>query len=542
MFTARAKSHTRWTATGMTAGRVAVGWISGAVVCFGATAAPAGGSPASTEPWQRVDPTQVMESLRSLPTSRAALGDHAHQQGLRKTERLLADRLREFGYEPEIQKIEWASPAMRLGDTGGDDSGSRVDAAASNQPEFWNNLIVDIPGREIPREVLLIGAHFDAVPRTPGADDNGTGTAALLEIARVLRDVPMKRTVRLVFFNLEEIGLVGSRHYAAWHARERGVTRADDGRAERIVGMVSLEMLGYYCDTEGCQKSPIGPIEGVYTPPTRGDTLAVVTTAAVRPLSEKFTAGFERGSEGLKITRFDFLPVPIPDILRSDHAPFLTAGIPAIMLTDTSNFRNPHYHTPTDTVETIDPARYVKAVRGVVSAIVSIAEPSAVAGSSAGDAQAASANRADTQDAVTARTANVVMVLNDWHAAAAAADFDRYFGHMTDGAVFIGTDDTERWTVAEFKAYAKPYFDQGKGWTYLPIERHVTFNASGEIAWFDEKLDNSKYGRCRGSGVLVPVDGTWKIEQYVLSFPVPNDLAGDVVAIIKDHQKKTQSK
>lgn len=113
-------------------------------------------------------------------------------------------------------------------------------------------------------------------------------------------------------------------------------------------------------------------------------------------------------------------------------------------------------------------------------------------------------------------------VLDDFHDAAAKADGARYFGHFTADAVFVGTDATERWTVAEFKAYAEPHFSKGQGWTYTPIGREVHLGPDGKTAWFYERLRNAKYGETRGSGVLVIADGRWRIAQYVLSFPVPN--------------------
>jgi aminopeptidase YwaD len=347
-------------------------------------------------PVEDVSHDAVVEVLRALPTSRAAIGDDQAREGLRKTETLLIERLKGFGYEPKVQEIPWVSPAQRLGrstdasakpkDQSGEKSKepAKDDAKeppASNAqpvatppaepapdepaPKFWNNIIVDIKGTELPDEVIVIGAHFDAVPRTPGADDNGTGTAALVELARVLKDQPLKRTVRLIFFNLEEAGLIGSRHYAAEFSQNPGT--------ERLVGMISLEMLGFFCLEEGCQKSPIKAIPGVFEPPTKGDTLASVTIGVHKDFSGRIATAFEAGSDGVKITRFDFFPAPIPDILRSDHAPFLAISVPSIMLTDTANFRNPNYHKPTDTIETLNLDRYVRSVRGVVSVAMSLA-------------------------------------------------------------------------------------------------------------------------------------------------------------------------
>lgn len=137
-------------------------------------------------------------------------------------------------------------------------------------------------------------------------------------------------------------------------------------------------------------------------------------------------------------------------------------------------------------------------------------------------------------------TAPILNVLRDFHDAAAHADGARYFAHLTPDAVFVGTDATERWSKDQFKAYAEPYFSKGKGWTYTPHDCHIVISADGNTAWFDEQLDNAKYGPCRGSGVLVragkPTDADqgWKIAQYVLSVPIPNDLMPKVAEIIRN--------
>jgi len=128
----------------------------------------------------------------------------------------------------------------------------------------------------------------------------------------------------------------------------------------------------------------------------------------------------------------------------------------------------------------------------------------------------------------------VNVVLNDWHDAAAKADFSRYFDHFaSDSAIFMGTDATERWTVAEFKPWAKPYFDKGKAWNFTPVERHVFFADNGQTAWFDEALDTPNLGPARGSGVLVKKQGVWKIAHYNLSIPIPNAIADTVVDQVK---------
>lgn len=127
-------------------------------------------------------------------------------------------------------------------------------------------------------------------------------------------------------------------------------------------------------------------------------------------------------------------------------------------------------------------------------------------------------------------------LLDRFHDAAAKARFEDYFASFTPDGVFIGTDASERWSVEQFKAYAKPHFDKGRGWTYTVAERHMNVSADGRHASFDELLDNASLGRCRGTGVLRRVNDQWRIEQYHLTIPVPNDLANEVVKRIREHK------
>jgi ketosteroid isomerase-like protein len=136
-------------------------------------------------------------------------------------------------------------------------------------------------------------------------------------------------------------------------------------------------------------------------------------------------------------------------------------------------------------------------------------------------------------DAADARRKAVGAVLDDWHKAAADAKLDRYFGHFTEDAVFFGTDATERWNREEFRKYAKPFFDKGKAWSFKATQRHVTLSKDGNLAWFDEVLDTPNLGPARGTGVLVSDAGTWKIAQYHLCVPIPNDVFDKVKKIIE---------
>jgi ketosteroid isomerase-like protein len=132
---------------------------------------------------------------------------------------------------------------------------------------------------------------------------------------------------------------------------------------------------------------------------------------------------------------------------------------------------------------------------------------------------------------------DIDLALDDFHDAASDADFDRYFSHFTPNGYFLGTDAGERWDRASFERYTRERFDEGTGWTYTPRSREVVINLEKGVAWFDELLDNASYGTSRGTGVLSrSADGEWRIEQYHLSFPIPNEIARDLTQQIKQHE------
>lgn len=133
-------------------------------------------------------------------------------------------------------------------------------------------------------------------------------------------------------------------------------------------------------------------------------------------------------------------------------------------------------------------------------------------------------------------------VLDRFHQAASEADGDLYFDLLTEDAVFLGTDVTERWSVDQFKAFADPYFSKGLGWTYFVKERHILVFPGGGVARFDEVLFNETFGTCRGTGVLVLTPEGWRISQYSLTVPIPNEIVRDVTGLIKEHQESTGEK
>lgn len=130
----------------------------------------------------------------------------------------------------------------------------------------------------------------------------------------------------------------------------------------------------------------------------------------------------------------------------------------------------------------------------------------------------------------------IAKVLNNWHQAAANANFNDYMSAMTNDAVYIGTDATENWTKPQFIKFAKPYFDKGKAWSFSALERNIYLSKDQKTAWFDELL-NTQMKICRGSGILIKVGKTWKIQHYVLSMTIPNENSGEVIktkTIIED--------
>ncbi len=301
------------------------------------------------KPADAVQTQRLMDAIAALPTRRAAWGDAQHRDGLVSTEQWLKAQLQDLGYTPVMDEVAWL--------------GSRRD------PEHtWHNLIVEIPGRQTPSEVLIVSAHLDAMPRSPGADDDGTGIAAVLELARVLKDRPMQRTVRLCLFNLEEVGLAGSGQYAGDVGQ-----RIHDGK-EKVVGMIALDMLGFFSDEPDSQRSPI-PAVGEFKPPTVADFIAIGGILSHRDFSQSLDAAMRAAAPALKTVVVDFLPIAPPDLLRSDHAPFLAIGVPAVIVSDTANFRSPHYHKPTDTIGTIDKERFTTVVRALAGAVYELAGP-----------------------------------------------------------------------------------------------------------------------------------------------------------------------
>lgn len=159
-------------------------------------------------------------------------------------------------------------------------------------------------------------------------------------------------------------------------------------------------------------------------------------------------------------------------------------------------------------------------------------------GAAAGSALTLSSATAQRQSNIASDWELIDAVLTDFHDAAASSDFVRYFDHFATGALFLGTDKHERWTVEEFMAYADPHFAAGNGWIYELEDtegaREIVIGPDGDVAWFDERLVGAKYGSSRGVGAMVKELGEWKIAIYGLHFPIPNEIAPDMTQAIKE--------
>ncbi|OGT65545.1 MAG: hypothetical protein A2W69_01465 [Gammaproteobacteria bacterium RIFCSPLOWO2_02_47_7] len=275
-----------------------------------------------------------LESHVSMLCSNPAGRNYIEKQGLISAKQYITERFQASGYPVSFQEYQIS------GDT-------------------FANIATQSTGTTRPEEIIVIGAHYDAVIGSPGANDNGTGVAAMLELADLLRDRQFPRTVRFVAFTNEEppnfmtINM-GSYHYAKRTAAHK----------EKIIAMFSLETIGYYSDKHGSQHYP--PSLGFFYP-DRGNFIAFVGNLGSRPLVTRAIQLFREHatfpSEGIAAPSF------VPGIGWSDHWSFWKQGYPAIMVTDTAPFRYPDYHSAHDTPDKVDYIKMVYVVKGMQKVI-----------------------------------------------------------------------------------------------------------------------------------------------------------------------------
>ena len=210
---------------------------------------------------------------------------------------------------------------------------------------------------------IIVSAHYDTVPGSPGADDNGSGVAAVLELARALSWADLGDTsVVLALFDLEERGLLGSRHYVEHDAPRSGRTSA-----------YNLDMVGYACDEPGCQFvfPDVADCMDVTGARDVGVGIAAVASEMSAPFLSDFVDAARSHVPDLEVGTAQMTGNGqcLADTRRSDHAPLWDAGIPAVFLTDTANFRNPHYHQPSDSLEIVDLDLLTKVTPALTAAV-----------------------------------------------------------------------------------------------------------------------------------------------------------------------------
>jgi hypothetical protein len=251
---------------------------------------------------------------------------------LEETKRYVVSCLESFGYTPELQKYSYDG-------------------------QVFSNVIVSIEGKTHPDEMVIVGAHYDTVFGTPGADDNASAVAMLLEMSRILKGFSPARTIRLVFFVLEEPPAFRTQHMGSYvYAKEA------KAKNENIKAMICLEMLGYYTDKKGGQTFPLPLMNLMYS--STPDFIAVVGNLKSRSLLDVVRTSLTQRSsipvETLSTVSF------VPGVDFSDHWSFWKMGYPAVMITDTAFYRNPNYHTEGDTINTLDFNRMKELLKGLL--------------------------------------------------------------------------------------------------------------------------------------------------------------------------------
>ncbi|MCV3214128.1 M28 family peptidase [Plectonema radiosum NIES-515] len=226
------------------------------------------------------------------------------------------------------------------------------------------NIFAERQGTDKTAGAILVAAHYDTVAISPGADDNASGVAVVLEVARLLGSHPTPRTLQLALFDKEEEGLLGSKAFVT-----------NNTRLANLRGVIVMDMIGYACYTVGCQQYPPGlPVS---PPSDKGDFLAAIGDAEHLPLLNAFQNPRENLPAVLR------LPIPLkglltPDTLRSDHAPFWYQGVGAVLVTDTANLRSPYYHQASDTPKTIERSFFTGSAQIVVNATTMLLEDRAL--------------------------------------------------------------------------------------------------------------------------------------------------------------------
>ena len=284
--------------------------------------------------------TITEKSLKAHVEALTQIGPRHHDipESLKASIEYLESKLRSYGYDPLVESFYYGNVQL-------------------------NNLFVTIPGNANPDTIVEVGAHYDTVRVGPGADDNASGVAGLLEVARVLAEFETEKTIRLCFFAGEEEGLQGS------SAHVKNIL----SRGEQVEGLISLEMIGYTTDEPNSQKAPIR-IPLVASLPYEGDFILVVGNFDSGSLGNQFERAIDLYVPELRYCSFNRIGGFFGDAARSDHSPYWESEMHGVMITDTANFRNPHYHKKTDRIATLNLEFAKRVARAATAACLDWAE------------------------------------------------------------------------------------------------------------------------------------------------------------------------
>jgi len=294
--------------------------------------------PAARHP-SRVEPDRLRASVEALATSLQPR-DFAHPEGLDRAAAYIADELRKAGGRVREQPF-------------------RVEGR-----EYRNVIATFGPGGG---ERVVVGAHYDTAGARPGADDNGSGVAGLLELARLLGAEAPASTVELVAYTLEEPPTFRTERMGS-HVHAAALAQA----GTRVRAMVALEMIGFFSDAPGSQRYPLSALRWLY--PTTGNFIAVVGKLGEGRLVRAVKRSIRSAAGDLPVRSIN-APTAVAGIDFSDHRCYWAQGYPAVMITDTSFYRNPNYHEETDLPATLDFGRMALVVAGIDRAVRDLAAP-----------------------------------------------------------------------------------------------------------------------------------------------------------------------